>query len=112
MLGNTGTISAVAPGKLMLLGEHSVVYGRKCLVTAVDAPVMATVGNSNEFSLDLPDSKFSGKFSIESEEYPKEISFAAQSVKNFHSKFGLKNPVKISTKSLITSEKKVGLGSS
>ena len=30
------------PGKLMLLGEHSVVYGRPCLVTAVDQRMWVT----------------------------------------------------------------------
>ena len=29
-------IKVSAPGKLMLLGEHAVVYGYPCIVTAVD----------------------------------------------------------------------------
>lgn len=36
-------ITASAPGKLMLFGEHAVVYGRPCLVTAVDLRVSVTV---------------------------------------------------------------------
>ena len=32
-----------APGKLMLLGEHAVVYGRPCIVTAVNQRMNATV---------------------------------------------------------------------
>jgi len=36
-------ITASAPGKLMLLGEHAVVYDRPCLVTAVDLRVYVTV---------------------------------------------------------------------
>jgi mevalonate kinase len=34
---------ASAPGKLMLLGEHAVVYGHSCLVTAVDIRYSASV---------------------------------------------------------------------
>ncbi len=34
---------ASAPGKLMLLGEHAVVYGHPCLVTAVDIRYSAAV---------------------------------------------------------------------
>lgn len=48
---------ASAPGKLMLLGEHSVVFGHPCLVTAVDLRLSVTVSASmsNEFVLTAPD---------------------------------------------------------
>jgi mevalonate kinase len=36
-------VTASAPGKLMLLGEHAVVYGHPCLVTAVDRRIWVTV---------------------------------------------------------------------
>ena len=36
-------ITVSAPGKLMLLGEHAVVYNHPCLVTAVDQRMRATV---------------------------------------------------------------------
>lgn len=36
-------IHVSAPGKLMLLGEHAVVHGRTCLVTAVDARLHLTL---------------------------------------------------------------------
>jgi mevalonate kinase len=32
-------VTASAPGKLMLYGEHAVVYGSPCIVTAVDQRV-------------------------------------------------------------------------
>lgn len=37
------TVHVSAPGKLMLLGEHAVVHGRACLVTAVDARLHMTL---------------------------------------------------------------------
>ncbi len=103
---------AKAPGKLMLLGEHAVVYGRKCIVTAVDASVQAIITDSDRFLIDAPDLKISREFSLSEKEYPKEISFAATAVKNFHNEFGLKSPVSVTTKNLLSNERKVGLGSS
>ncbi|MDD5147674.1 MAG: mevalonate kinase [Candidatus Daviesbacteria bacterium] len=37
------SITVSAPGKLMLLGEHAVVYGRPCIVTAVNQRMRVTV---------------------------------------------------------------------
>ena len=36
-------ITVSAPGKLMLFGEHAVVYGRPCIVTALNQRMHATV---------------------------------------------------------------------
>ncbi len=46
-----------APGKLMLFGEHAVVYGRPCLVTAVSQRMRATIDLLDEpvFQLNAPD---------------------------------------------------------
>ncbi len=50
-------VKASAPGKLMLFGEHSVVFGHPCLVTAVDLRLSVTVEENDEhfFSLEAPD---------------------------------------------------------
>lgn len=63
---NSITISA--PGKLMLLGEHVVVYDRPCIVTAVNQRMKATVKLLNEpiFQLEAPD--------IQVENYQKPMS--------------------------------------
>ena len=55
MLQNKVIVSA--PGKLMLLGEHAVVYNHPCIVTAVDQRMRATVELTNEpfFELQAPD---------------------------------------------------------
>lgn len=53
------SMTASAPGKLMLLGEHAVVYGHPCLVTAVDQRMRATVKRREDpiFALSAPDVK-------------------------------------------------------
>lgn len=46
-------VTASAPGKLMLFGEHAVVYGYPCLVTAVDMRVWVSVALQSEPQIDL-----------------------------------------------------------
>lgn len=52
-------ISLKAPGKLMLIGEHAVVYGYPCLVTAINRYITAHVSDAaqNEFILHGYDTK-------------------------------------------------------
>ena len=53
------TISVSAPGKLMLLGEHAVVYGQPCIVTAVDKrlTVSARRTSGSQIKIDAPQVK-------------------------------------------------------
>ncbi len=50
-------MKAIAPGKLILSGEHSVVYGKPALAMAIDRSVVATIedSDSGEVAFDLPD---------------------------------------------------------
>ena len=50
-------VTASAPGKLVLFGEHAVVYGKPCIVTAVDQRLYVTVtkNGENAFHLSAPD---------------------------------------------------------
>jgi mevalonate kinase len=55
-------ITVSAPGKLMLLGEHAVVYNHPCLVTAVDQRMRITVEllDTSEFQLEANDVEITG----------------------------------------------------
>lgn len=51
------SVTASAPGKLLLFGDHAVVYGNPCIVTAVDQRLYVTVSlnGANAFCLSAPD---------------------------------------------------------
>ena len=51
------TVSISAPGKLMLLGEHAVVYGYPCIATTVGTRMHISVSATDDgkFFLDAPE---------------------------------------------------------
>lgn len=105
-----------APGKLMLFGEHAVVYGRPCIVTAVNQRMKATVELTEEpnFQLEAPDVSVTDyKKAIEDAgvgEIPKGAKFVEVAVKNFLDKYPFGGGVKVTTESEFSSE--FGFGSS
>jgi len=93
-------ITVSAPGKLMLLGEHAVVYGHPCIVTAVDQRMRETVEVINEpiFELHAPDVRLTDYrksiTKIGHGEIPKGVKFVEMAVKNsleLNSKFFLRH---------------------
>lgn len=116
-LNNSITVSA--PGKLMLLGEHAVVYGRPCIVTAVNQRMKATVELINEpiLQLNAPDVQMENYTKpmnqLGQDEIPKGAKFVEIAIKNFtHTRSHLAklNGIKVTTKSEFSSQ--FGFGSS
>lgn len=109
-------IEVSAPGKLMLLGEHAVVYGYPCIVTAVDRRmrVSVTANAGNKLEIEAPDVGLSGCLleigSLNNKDLPKGARFVATAVSNFFDKFGIRSGLKIKTQSDFSSE--FGFGSS
>lgn len=105
-----------APGKLMLFGEHAVVYNHPCIVTAVDERMYATVEltENQDFLLEAPDVKvLNYKKNIKelgNGDIPKGAQFVEIAVKNFFEKYTLSQGIKVTTKSDFSSE--FGFGSS
>lgn len=105
--------SAVAPGKLMLFGEYAVLFGKRCIVTAVESGdnARAAVQDSDEFRIYAGD--YSCRISLDSAEFPREVSFVAHAVREFCISAGNSKPVAISTKCSFNEDgMKLGLGSS
>ena len=109
-------ITASAPGKLMLLGEHAVVYNHPCLVTAVDQRMRATVEllNGLDFELEAENVRVTGYKKPLSElgvgDIPKGAKFVEIALKNINEKYPFKTGLKITTKSEFSSQ--FGFGSS
>ena len=91
-------IKVSAPGKLMLMGEHAVVYNHPCLVTAVDKRlyVEAEIIDKNEDEIIAPQVK--------------ESRFVLEAIAYFKKQFKINQFVKISTNGDFSH--RVGLGSS
>jgi len=109
-------IKTSAPGKLMLLGEHAVLYGYPCIVTAVDHRMEAIVETSSSplFSLRAIDvglanyQKDIHKLGLG--QTPKPAKFAEFTVKNLLQKYPQSQGLSITTQSGFSSS--FGFGSS
>jgi len=109
-------VEVSAPGKLMLFGEHAVVYGKACIVTAVDQRIKVSVETvqANELFVEAPDVGVSGYSKsldrLGEDEPPKSVKFIEYAVKNFNDIYKVKSGIKVKTKSDFSS--KFGFGSS
>jgi mevalonate kinase len=89
---NNITISA--PGKLMLFGEHAVVYNRPCLVTAVNQRMKVTVEllDTPDFHVEAPDVQITGYTkplaSLGQGDIPKGAKFVEIAIKNVFAYIG------------------------
>ncbi len=97
------SITVSAPGKLMLLGEHAVVYDRPCLVTTVNQRLAleARLLDDCLFQLEAPDVKISNyKKSFEDigkAKIPKGAKFVEIAVFNFMKKYKFSSGIHINT---------------
>ncbi len=89
-------IKSSAPGKLMLFGEHVVVYGYPCIVTSVDSRIYVEVEKEKKFKIDAPQVK--------------DLRFVEETVKQFCKKYKVSSKILLKTYSDFSS--KFGLGSS
>lgn len=109
-------ITVSAPGKLMLFGEHAVVYNRPCIVTAVSQRMKATVEltNTSVFELQAPSVQIVNYIKPISDlgegKIPKGAKFVEIAVLNFFNKYDIKQGIKITTESEFSSQ--FGFGSS
>lgn len=96
-------IKVSAPGKLMLLGEHAVVWGRPCLVTAVDRRLKISLEKLKEKFLEIEAPSVGIKSyrknlsQLGKNNPPKKTRFVEMAVKNFADKYSLNFGIKIKT---------------
>lgn len=108
-------VKASAPGKLMLFGEHAVVYGRPCIVTAVNHRMSVSIDKRNDENIivNAPEMNVRDyKISIDNlnGKHPRETAFVLTAAKNFFDKYGRESGLDIKTHSEFSS--KFGFGSS
>jgi len=109
-------VTASAPGKLMIFGEHAVVYGSPCIVTAVNQRVRVAVEPNGEGEIHVcsPNvglDEYHKKIArLGKDDLPKSMAFVEMLVKRVYEKYGLHSGIRISTESDFSTQ--FGFGSS
>lgn len=109
-------VTASAPGKLMLFGEHAVVYGKPCIVVAVDQRMRVTVESSGDGNLKISAPEVNVADYVEKidnlgdDKAPKGVRFVSVAVKNFFNFYNINIGLRVETRSDFPS--KYGFGSS
>lgn len=109
-------ITVSAPGKLMLFGEHAVVYGYPCIVTAVNQRMRVTIEKNEtaQLIINAPDVEIvdykKNIQEIGTGNIPKGAQFIEQAVFNFYKKYNIHSGLTITTNSEFSSL--FGFGSS
>lgn len=109
-------VTASAPGKLVLMGDHAVIYGRPCLVTAVDLRYQVRVEQivSAEIVIDTASLRERGETRRLSRDVlgtldEPETTFVESAIEQVFNAYGVRSGLKISTEGPAIS---YGLGSS
>lgn len=109
-------VKTSAPGKLMLLGEHAVVYGYPCIVTAVDQRIRVTVEPNGEGEIHICspnvglDEYHKPLDRLGEGDVPKQMSFVECLIKRVYEKYKLTEGIRVTTESDFST--KFGFGSS
>src|SRR3989339_1666945 len=110
------SITTSAPGKLLLMGEHAVVYDHPCIVTAVNhrMKIRLFLTDDNKMTLNAPDVEVmnyqKSVSSLVSHDMPKGAQFVEIAVRNFFQTYHLKQGINITSTSDFSSQ--FGFGSS
>jgi len=105
-----------APGKLMVLGEHAVVYGHPCIVTAVDQRVRVIVEANGEGEVHIKspnvglDEYKKSLINLGKGDVPKSMSFVEHLIKRVYGKYGISRGITVTTESDFSTQ--FGFGSS
>lgn len=110
------SVTVSAPGKLVLFGEHAVVYGQPCIVTAVGQRMQMTMRKTDDKTLviDAPDVNLRGYSKPIAElgkgNVPKSAQFIEHAVRAFCETHPIQGGLTIATSSEFSA--KLGFGSS
>jgi mevalonate kinase len=108
-----------APGKLILFGEHAVMYDVPAIVTSIDKRINVAIRRSREgyIRVSAPDIKLREyiinihQLNQPIEKIPRKARYVVAAVRNFYSKYGIEEGLEIKTQGKIGKEM-VSAGSS